>query len=146
MADPVAYNFTVREGYTRRLHLAALAANGDPFNFTSTTVEFIAKEKSTSVTVAIEYSLVVDGSGVGVSDPTGRMALGEPDETDPDGALVNTAATTGNVTITFDPADSEELATTADKTYSYEVRVTTATQKHLLGFGTITVKDSLFSD
>lgn len=147
-----AFDFTIKEGTTKRILLTGVNANGAPYNYTSATVHFIVKEKTTDVVQVVGgtppyFTLAVSGVGVGTSTPANRMFLGRPDPAALDGALIDTAATTGYVTIRFAPADTIALVTTAKKTFSWEAKVVTAgADDYTLGFGTITVDDSLFDN
>ncbi len=141
----MVFDFTIREGTSKRIQITGLDANGNPYNFTSTTVHLIAKAKSGDATSALDYTLAVDGLGAGVSTPASRMFLGRPNPLNYSGPLTDTAATSGYITVRFPPADTVPLVTTANKPFAWEARVTTASgDSYTLESGTITVTDSLF--
>ncbi len=142
-----AFDFAIKEGTSKRIKLYALDANGAPMDFTSSTVELMVKTKSSDAAASLDFSLAVDGVGVGVSTPADRMFLGQPNPADLDGALTDTAASSGYITVRFAPADTTPLATTANKAHVWEARVTTASaDTYTLGFGAIEVEDSIFDN
>ncbi len=147
-----AFDFTIKEGTTKRIQLTGVDANGAAYNYTGATIDFIVKAKSADTIQAVGgsppyFQLVVSGAGVGTSNPAGRMFLGRPNPAAVDGALIDTAATTGYLTIRFAPADTTALVTTATKAFVWECRVTTGgADAYTLGSGTITVEDSLFDN
>ena len=147
-----AFDFTIKEGTSKRIQLAGVYANGVAYNYTSATVEFIVKATSATAIQAVGgsppyFQLVVSGAGVGTSTPGGRMFLGRPNPAAIDGALIDTAATTGYITIRFAPEDTTALVTTSTKAFVWECRVLTGgSDTYTLGSGTITVEDSLFDN
>ncbi|MDQ3540354.1 MAG: hypothetical protein M3440_06665 [Chloroflexota bacterium] len=147
-----SFDFTIREGTTKRIQLTGVDANGVAYNYTGATVDVIVKAKSADAIQAVGgsppyFQLVVSGAGVGTSTPAGRMFLGRPNPAAVDGALIDTAASTGYLTIRFAPEDTTALVTTANKAFVWECRVTTgAADAYTLGSGTITVEDSLFDN
>lgn len=143
----MAFDFTVREGTTKRIQITAKDANGNPYNFTGTTVRLIAKARSGDTAAALDYTLAVSATGVGTSTPADRMFLGRPDPLNYSGPLIDTAATAGYITVRFPPADTEPLVTTAAKPFAWEARVTTGSgDSYTLNSGTIDVEDSLFDN
>lgn len=150
MADP----FTFPEGTTFRFLITGTDANAAPYDYTSKTIKFIMKAKTSDTTQTVggtppHFELVVDGSGIGTSTPTNRMFLGRPDPTDIDGALIDTSATTGYITVRLAPSDTIDLVTTSDKTYQWSCKDTTSggdPDGYRLGRGTITITDDLFSN
>lgn len=140
-------DFTLREGNSKRIQITAKDANGNPYNFTGTTVRFVAKARSSDDLFALDYTLAVSATGVGTSTPADRMFLGRPDPLNYSGPLIDTAATTGYITARFAPVDTEPLVTTASKSFLWEARVTTpGGDAYMLDRGTITVDDSLFDN
>ncbi len=146
------FDFTIKEGTTKRIQLTGVDANGVAYNYTSATVDFIVKATSTAAIQAVGgsppyFQLVVSGAGVGTSTPASRMFLGRPNPASIGGALIDTAATTGYLTIRFAPEDTTALVTTSTKAFVWECRVTTGgADTYTLGSGTITVEDSLFDN
>jgi len=146
------FDFTIKEGTTKRIQLTGVDANGTAYNYTGATIDFIVKATSATAVQAVGgsppyFQLAVSGVGVGTSTPAGRMFLGRPNPAAIDGALIDTAATTGYLTIRFAPADTTALVTTATKAFVWECRVTTGgADTYTLGSGTITVEDSLFDN
>jgi hypothetical protein len=140
-------DFTIKEGTTRRILLTGLDANGDPYDYTGSTVELIAKAASGDPDNAFFFTLTVDGAGAAVSDPPSRMFLGRPNPADLDGPLIDTTAEIGYITVRFAPGDTEPLITTQNQTFQYECRVVTAgDDAYTLDEGSVTVVDSLFHD
>ncbi len=147
-------NFTVIEGTTQRLLIDALNPNGGRYNATGKTIKFLMKAKSADAVQAVggtppHFELVVDGTGVATSTPANRMFLGRPDPTNLGGPLIDTAATSGYITIRLAPSDTVDLVTTTTKTFEYECKDTTVTvdpDGYRLGRGQITVEDSLFDN
>lgn len=143
----MVFDFTTTEGTSRRILIEGKNANGNAYNYTGTTVHLIVKAKTGDATPLIDYTLAVSGTGVGTSTPADRMFLGRPDPLNYSGPLIDTAATTGYITVRFPPSDTEPLVTTADKTFLWAARVTTPSgDSYLLERGTITVSDWIFDN
>jgi len=147
-----AFDFTIREGTTKRILLTGVDANGGPYDYTSSNLYLLVKAKSADAVQAVggsppHFRLEVNGAGGATSTPTNRISLGRPNPTDIDGALIDTGATAGYVTVRFSPSDTINLVTTAAKIFVWEAKVVTAgADDYTLGFGTITVEDSLFDN
>lgn len=141
-----ALSFVVKEGTTKRIQIEGLDAAGNPYDFTNTLVELIAKSVSADATAALNFTLTTDGAGVGVSSPLGRMMFGRPNPIDPDGPLIDATAISGFLLIRFAPGDTIDLVGSADASFMWEARVNSADDTYTIGEGVITVDDSLFDN
>jgi hypothetical protein len=145
-------DFTIKEGTTRRIKLEGRDANEDPYDYTDSTVEFLAKAASGDPDDAVRFTLAIDAGGNAVSDPPYRMFLGRPNDADLDGPLIDTTATSGWITVRFAPGDTKPLVTTQNKTFLYECQVRRddpnpdLVDAYTLDEGAVTVVDSLFHD